>query len=130
MVLDYGGMAALLGGLLIVALIVGLALYVYTALVVMALAKKTDTPNGWLAFIPIANVYLMTQIAGIHGLWTLAILLAIIPIVGPFIFLGLTVWWWWKICERVGRPGWWGILLLIPIVNLVLMGMLAWGKSE
>ncbi len=39
-------------------------------------------------------------------------------------------YWWWKIAEVRNRPGWWGILIIfVPIVNLVLMGMLAWSDK-
>jgi hypothetical protein len=38
------------------------------------------------------------------------------------------IYFWWKIAEAVKRPGWWGILLIIPIVNLVVIGLMAWGK--
>jgi hypothetical protein len=37
--------------------------YVYTALALMTIATKTNTPNGWLAWIPIANIILMLNIA-------------------------------------------------------------------
>jgi len=50
-------------------LIIGLALYVYSSWALMTIAKKTDTPNAWLAWIPIANLYLMTQVAQIPW-WT------------------------------------------------------------
>ncbi len=125
--LPFGGLGFLLGFIWIV-LLVGLAFYVYFALVLTSLAKKTNTPKGWLAWVPIANIYLVTQVAGISGLWTLAIFLAIVPFVGGIAIAGLNIWWWWKIAERVGRPGWWALLMLVPIANFVIMGMLAWSN--
>jgi len=42
--------------------------------------------------------------------------------------------WWWKICERRGKPGWWTLIVLIPIIGwiwgLVMIGILAWGKDN
>ena len=105
-----------------------IALYVYFALALMAIAKKTNTKNGWLAFIPIANVYLMTQIAGLPGWYTLAILLPIIPFIGVIAMWVIFIYMFWKIAEAIHKPGWWSILLIIPIVNLVVIGMMAWGK--
>jgi len=110
------------------ALVIAGALYLYFALALMAIAKKTNTKNGWLAFIPIANVYLMTQIAGLPAWYTLAVLLPIIPIIGGLALMAVMVYFWWLIAEKLGKPGWWGILLLIPVVNLVIVGMLAWRK--
>lgn len=116
-----------LGAILFIILI---AFYIYYALVLMTIAKKTKTPNAWLAWIPIANVYLMTQIGGVPGWVTLAVLLPIIPILGSLAFAAVFVWLWWKIAEARGRPGWWGVLIgLVPIANVIFMGMLAWSEK-
>lgn len=122
------GWLAAMGAFIVVYIIVGLAVYIYAALALMAIAKKTKTPNGWLAFIPIANIYLMTQMAGVSGWWTLGILIAWIPVVGSLAVLAGMIFLWWKIAEEIDKPGWWSLLLLIPIVNLVIMGIMAWGK--
>ncbi|MBI2147530.1 hypothetical protein HYU19_03565 [Candidatus Woesearchaeota archaeon] len=101
--------------------------YVYFALALMSIAKKTNTPNPWLAWIPLANLYLMTQIAQVPW-WTLIVFIvgAFIPFVNILVILGLGIWWWWRIAEARGKPGWWGILMVIPIVNIVMLGVLAW----
>ena len=114
----------------VVFIILGIAQYIYMAIALMAIAKKTNTPNGWLAFIPIANIYLITQIGGLPGWWTLGVLLPIIPFVGQLGLLVLIAYMFWKVSEVVNRPGWWGILMLIPIVNLIIIGIMAWGKSS
>ena len=124
-----GGLFALAGAALMFALIVVLAVYIYSALALMTIANKTKTKNSWLAFIPIANIYLMTQIAGLSGLWTLVILAGFIPVIGTMAVLAAMVYFWYLIAEKWKRPGWWGILFIIPIVNLVVMGILAWGKK-
>ncbi len=111
-----------------VALIIGLAAYLYSAFALWAMANKTNTPNGWLGFIPIANVYLMTQIAKLPWWWTLCLVVAIIPIIGGIVMLAAMIYIWWKIAENLGNPGWWSLLLLIPVVNLIIIGILAWGK--
>ena len=121
-----GSLGALLGAFFAVFLIIFLVFYVYMALVLMTIANKTDTPNAWLAWIPIANFYLMTQIAKVPW-WTIFLmLLGVVPFVGIFVVLGVTIWWWWKISEARGKPGWYGILMLIPVVNFVMMGIIAW----
>lgn len=100
-----------------------LAFYVYSALCLMSLAKKTTTPNGWMAWIPILNLYLMCKVAGKSGAW---LLLFLIPVVS-FIALILI---WMAIAERCGKSGWWGVLIvLIPVVGLVMMGVLAFSKG-
>jgi len=95
----------------------------------MTIAKKTKTENAWFAWIPILNIYLMTQIAGVSGWITAAFLLVIIPFIGGLVVMALTVWLWWKIAERLKLPEWYGILMIIPIVNFVILGIMAWGKT-
>ena len=110
----------------LLALLIGIALYIYQAIVLMTIAKKTKTQNEWLAWLPIANIYLMTQIAKVPGWVTLAILLALIPLIGGLIFFAVYIWLWWKIAEARQKPGWMALLMIIPIANLVIMGIIAW----
>lgn len=110
-------------------LLVALAIYIYSAIAVMFIAKKTKTPNGWLAFIPIANFYLLTQMASKNAWWTLAILLVFIPIIGSLALGIITIWLFWIVAEKIKYPGWTSLLLIIPIVNLVILGIWAWNKK-
>ncbi|MBS3073569.1 hypothetical protein J4465_02130 [Candidatus Pacearchaeota archaeon] len=122
------GALAAMGAFLVVYAIIALAIYIYMAFALMAIANKTKTQNGWLAFIPIANFYLVTQMAKKSPWWTLAVLLPMIPFVGGLALAVIGVWFLWIVCERIKRPGWWSLLLLIPIVNLVIIGIMAWNK--
>jgi len=101
----------------------GLAFYVYSAICLMLIAKKTGTPNGWMAWLPILNLYLMCKVAGKSGAWILLLLLPVINIIVIVIL-------WAAISERCGNPGWWGILMLISPINLIIMGVLAFSKSS
>ena len=98
--------------------LVSVAGYIWVALCLYIIAKKTNTENPWMAWIPIANVVLACQIAGKPWWW---IFLFFIPIVN--IVLGIIVMW--KICEVRGKPGWLGILMIIPVANLIIPGILA-----
>ncbi|MBM3204903.1 signal peptidase I [Candidatus Uhrbacteria bacterium] len=100
-----------------------LALYVYFAAALMAIAKKTGTKNGWFAWIPILNVFLMLKVAGKPYWWFILLLI-------PFVNIIIAIILWMKIAERVGKPSWWGILMLVPVVNLIVPGYLAWSKSS
>ncbi len=127
MLLGASGLASGILAFGAIALVALLAIYLYVAFALMAMAKRTNTPNGWLAFIPIANVYLMTQIAGLSGWYTLGLLLGLIPVVGWIALSALFVFIFWKIAENLKRPGWWGLLQLVPVVNLIMIGVMAWG---
>jgi len=98
------------------------AFYAYSALTLMLIAKKTNTPNAWMAWVPILNMYLMCQIAGKSILWFVLLLL-------PFINIVANVILWAEIAQKRGKPGWWGILMLVPIANFIIMGILAFSGS-
>jgi hypothetical protein len=123
-----GAFVALLLGLGAMAFVVVAVLYVYISWTVMTIANKTKTKNSWLAWIPIANFYLLTQIANVSGLWTLALLLSFIPVAGGLAVAGVSIWLFWRIAERRKFPGWISLLLLVPGVNLVVLGIIAWAK--
>lgn len=122
-----GGLAA---GFLLGALIVVLAVYIYTSLALMTIAKRTKTEYAWMAWIPILNLYLMSRIAGIHW-WTVLVVIFAgwIPLIGQLAAAAIIVWWWWMIAEKRKYPGFFGILMLIPIVNFIILGVLAWAKK-
>lgn len=98
-----------------------IAAYVFFALVLIGIAKKTKTENAWFAWVPILNLVLMLNIAK-RPIWWLILLL--IPIVNIIFFIIV----WVGICKARGKPGWWVILLIIPLVNLVILCMLAWAE--
>jgi len=107
------GMMAFAGVFLFVALIIAVVFYVYFAVCLMKIAKKTNTPNGWFAWIPILNAILMLQIAK-KPLWW--IILLIIPIVN--IVIGVMIWM--EIAKAVGKPEWLGIVLVLsPLVGII-----------
>jgi len=112
--MEYGGQESWLA----VYWVFWLILYVYLAICLMVIANKTNTPNSWLAWIPVANIYLMCKVAGKPGWW---VILFFIPFVN--IVIGIIVWM--KIAEARKKPGWVGILMIIPFVNLIIPGYLA-----
>ncbi|MCU0642334.1 MAG: hypothetical protein MUF61_02015 [archaeon] len=126
--MDVGTIIALGAAAVFISLVVVLAVYIFTSIALMVIANKTKTKNSWLAWIPIANFYLVTQIAKVSGLWTLMLLALCIPTIGPLAVAITAVWMFWRISERRGFPGWLSILLLVPVVNLVVLGIIAWAK--
>jgi hypothetical protein len=104
-----GPFAALTGVMLLFVVVFGLGCYVYMSLALQTIATKTGTANEWLAWIPIANLFLMLSVAKKPMWW---FLLFLIPLV--------------NVAEARGKPNWWGILMIVPLVNLVVPGYLAW----
>lgn len=103
--------------------IVGLAVYIYAAYCVYMIAKKTNTENAVLAWIPVVNLYLMVKIAKVSMWWLLGLLI-------PYLNIIAIAYVWWKISEIRNRPGWWGIVMLISPVNLVLLYFLAFKEAS
>lgn len=101
----------------------GLAFYIYSAITLMFIAKKTGTSNAWMAWVPFLNLYLMCKAAGKSGIWIILLLLPVVNVIAIVLL-------WAGIAQRLGRSGWWGLLMLIPVLNLVLMGILAFSKSR
>lgn len=95
--------------------------YIYMALALQTIATKTSTANGWLAWVPIANIVLMLNIAK-KPLWW--ILLFLIPLVN--IVIAIMVWM--AVAEARHKPNWWGILTIVPLVNVIVPGYLAWSE--
>ncbi len=93
------------------------------ALALMAIAKKTNTANPWMAWIPILNVYLMLKIADKPGWWLLLLLIPIVNII-------ITIIVWMVMAEKVNKPSWMGVLIIVPFVNFFIPGILAWADSS
>jgi hypothetical protein len=110
------GMSMAVGAVI---LICALAAYVYVALAVQTIANKTNTPNSWLAWIPIANIILLLNVAQKPVWW---IVLFLIPLVS--LIMAIIVWM--AVAERRGKPSWWGIMLIVPVMNVIMPGYLAW----
>lgn len=110
---------AAMGAFVIFALVIGLAFYVYYSLALQTIAKKTNTENAWLAWIPIVNVFLMLNIAKKPLWWFILCLI-------PFVNLIILIIVWMAIAEARNKPSWWGIMLIVPIVNIIVPGYLAW----
>ncbi len=116
---DTGSLAAMSLPLLLFAVVVGLGFYIYMALAIQTIATKTGTANAWLAWIPIANTFLMLSVAKKPMWWFILFLIPLVNVV-------MAILVWMAMAEARGKPNWWGILVIIPLVNFVVPGYLAW----
>lgn len=116
---DVGPQMAVAGAMLLFALVVGLVFYVYFALALQTIASKTGTENPWLAWIPIANLFLLLLVAK-KPLWWFVLML--IPLVNIVILIIV----WMAVAEARHKPNWWGVLMIVPVANLIVPGYLAW----
>lgn len=119
---DFGMYSAFLaffmayGAMMLVACLV---YYILMALAIMKLAKKFNVANAWMAWIPILNVWLLLQIAGLQWWWILIVLFGgFVPVVGTLGSMAAAVYIWMLIAKKAGKDQWFALLMLIPIVNI------------
>ena len=108
----FGALAAL--GIM-VAVVFLAAIYVYSSLAWMAIAKKLRYRYPWLAWIPFANSAMILQLGGFNWAWAF---LWLVPILGWIAIGILLVISFWRIFEKRNYPGW---LALVPLLSLVPM---------
>jgi hypothetical protein len=128
-----GGLLALIMGMIVVFIIVGIALYIYMSFAFMAIGRKAKLKTPELAWIPgVGPLILAFQTSKMHWWPWLLLIGTLIPVIGfifSITFAVFAVIWYWKMFEAIKRPGWWALLCLIPIVNFVLYGIAAWSKD-
>ncbi len=111
--------------------------YFFMSLCIYLIARKTDTKGAWLAWVPILQIFPLIESAGIAWWWGLVLYLVPIPLMFiPLVnIIGMVVWFfvlliffvvvWMRICERLGMNKWLGLVMLLPVFNMVLLALLA-----
>lgn len=117
----------------VIALLMLVAVYVYTALALQTIGKKLKYKRTWLAWIPVANIAMILQMGGFHWAW---VFLLLIPVLGAVAIGVLATISWWRIFEKRHYPGWLALVVLIALIPglgmfagiafLIILGMVAW----
>lgn len=108
-------------------IVMWIVFYAFFAYCIARLAQKMGMPLGkafiW-ALIPIANIFLLLKLAAKPYWWFILLLIPIVNIV-------ISILMWMAIAERLGKPGWWGVMIgIVPFANIVFFLMLVFGKTE
>ncbi len=124
----FGGLTIALIAISIMFFVVSaIAVYVYTALAWSTIAKKLKCKYYWLAWIPVANFFLLPLILKKKWTWGFMIF---VPIANVVFF----ILWNWKIFELRKYPGWLSLSVLVPkfggILYLIAIGFVAWQKKK
>jgi len=110
-------------GGIVIPVILGLACYIYLAICLYVLAKKTGAIHRWMAWVPFLNVYLLCKIGSKPGWWTVLLFIPVINIFfATIVFMG--------VAEARGKPYWWGVLIVMPLVRVVVPGYLAFSGPK
>jgi hypothetical protein len=105
----------------IVPVILAISLYLFFSFCLVTIAKKLGDTRPWWGWIPIVQVFMMLRLAGLRYWWFLALIV-------PLVNIGVAIWVWYRIAQRRGKPGWIGALMIIPGVDLFVLGYLAFSN--
>lgn len=84
--------------------------------------------KGWKSLIPIYGTVVLFRIAGVSPLLILGYLVAWIPVVGPLITLGITIYVYHKLAKAFGQDA--GFTVGLVLLNTIFMLILGFGKAE
>ena len=140
-----GMLTGIMTGMGILGAILPIVFYLFFSFMLFLIAQKTNTSLPWLAFIPIANIVLMLNIAGKPLWWLLLFLLpvasvplglvgnldptgGIIVMVLTLILVLIPVVVMFSVCMGIsrarGKSAVWGVLLFLPCANLIALAYL------
>jgi hypothetical protein len=109
-------------------IVVAIGFYILYAWLLYRIGKKLGYENCWYAWIPFLNFYMMVDMSYKETVnWFIIIL--IFMFCCSLVSTVMLIICWMDIAERCGKESWWGILLIIPIANLVIMYILGSGPA-
>jgi hypothetical protein len=107
--------------------------YIFFGFAYMAIAKKTKQKHPGISWIPGVGPLIVAFNSSKNHWWPWLLIIGFfIPIlegITAMIFGIMTIYWHWKMFKSLKRPAWWAILNIIPIVQFVVVGISAWGKT-
>lgn len=109
--------------------LVGVLFYIFAGWLLYRVGKRLGYENSWYAWVPFLNMYMMVKLSTREDSWFWIILItSFIPCINIVAVVMLVIVWM-DIAERCGKENWWGILIIIPIVNFVVMYILGSGPA-
>jgi hypothetical protein len=113
-----------------IGLILFLAIYAFLGWLLYRIGRKLGYYRSWYAWIPFANLYMLVDLSyRSTGKWfLLIIILGLIPIAN-LVSLVMMIIVYMDISERCGKGRWWGLLWIIPVIDLVIIFILGSGRA-
>lgn len=127
---DYAALGGILGvfaGFAMFMMVLSLIVGVLTIIANWKLFTKAGE-KGWKSIIPIYNVVTLFRISGLSGWWVLGYLAAVIPVIGWFAVLGLTIYAMYNLAKAFGKDG--AFTVGLVLLNTIFIMILAFGSSE
>ncbi len=132
----YGAIAALMGLIFFLVLVVGPILYVVLSIFLMKIFEKAGVQGKWRAWVPVYNSMILFKLGDMSPwlvLYSLGatLLLAWIPVIGwlvPLATLALSAMAAWRVGLKLQKEAAWVVLYVF--LSPVWMGILAFDKSR
>ena len=90
-----------------------LLFYIIEFLPLYIIASKSGEENAWFAFVPFLNLWLMCEMADVPIYYLLAFMI-------PGINIIILIYLWSQIAENTNKSPLWGILMILPGINLAV----------
>ena len=104
-------------------LFVWAVLYFYFAFTQYKIAQKVGHQSPWWSWIPVLNLFQQIQMAGKEWWW---FILYLVPVVNIFAMAYI----WVCIAKNCHKPAFWGILSILPFLNFIAWGYLAFSGGD
>ena len=123
---------AAFGAFIMLFLVLGIAIYIFTAFCLMKIANRKNVPNAWLAFVPIAQLWVVLKVANLHWAWMFILLIGIVPMIGQLLGLIGMIYIAYKFLEGIKQPWWWLLIMfLVPLFGYpIALGYFAFGVKD
>ena len=127
---DYAALGGVMGFLAGIAMFVTIFAAIIGILTIIAQWKLFTKAGekGWKSLIPVYNMVVLFKISGLSGWLVLGYLAAIIPVIGPLVVLGITIYLMINLAKAFGKGN--GFAFGLIILNTIFIMILAFGNAE
>lgn len=122
-----GGLIGFLVTFIIAMCFIGLVVMILTIIADWKIFEKAGE-KGWKALIPIYNSVILFKVAGISPWWVVGYFFGWIPIVGPLLVFGITIYAMISLSKAFGKSE--GFAVGLILLNTIFIMILGFDKSE
>ncbi len=137
--------------ILVSVLFIKLILFIYKSFALYTIAKKLNSKNAYLAWIPVIRFFIYPILAKKKWGWALIpillitlplfflsfktipfinIFLIVLILMGIILFFTFRTYWMWQIFKRRNYNGALSLLTLVEIGFLIVIGFVAWKDND
>jgi len=102
--------------------LLGMLTYIWMAFCLSTIARRLHYERSYLAWIPVANLYLACRIANKPVSW---VFYSLLPVLNILVLANI----WSVIAVRCGKPPWFGLMVVVPVIGLLFALMLAYSNT-